>query len=66
MIFLESLLLFYLSLDIFVKLSPESTALKNEIGYESLLADFKRYQKRSPKGVSMRRNRNTINLQFKN
>ena len=26
MIFLESLLLFYLSLDIFVKLSPESTA----------------------------------------
>ena len=37
----------------------------HEIGYESLLSDFKRYQKQSPKGVSLRRNRNTINLKFK-
>ena len=34
-------------------------------GYESLLDDFKRYQKRTPKGISLKRNRNTINLQFK-
>ena len=37
----------------------------HEIGYENLLSDFKRYQKQSPKGVSLRRNRNTINLKFK-
>lgn len=34
-------------------------------GYISLLDDFKRYQNQSPKGVSLKRNRNTINLQFK-
>ncbi len=42
-----------------------SAKYNHEIGYESLLADFKRYQKQSPRGVSLRRNRNTINLQFK-
>ena len=36
-----------------------------EIGYEGLRTDFKRYQKQSPKGVSLKQNRNTINLQFK-
>jgi hypothetical protein len=34
-------------------------------GYIGLLDDFKRYQNQSPKGVSLKRNRNTINLQFK-
>ncbi len=42
-----------------------SAKYNHEIGYESLLSDFKRYQKQSPKGVSLKRNRNTINLQFK-
>ncbi len=37
----------------------------HEIGYETLLTDFKRYQKQSPRGVSLKRNRDTINLQFK-
>ena len=35
-------------------------------GYESLLADFKRYQKQTPKGVSLQNKRNkTIVLKFK-
>jgi hypothetical protein len=34
-------------------------------GYLSLADDFKRYQKQAPKGVSLRQNRNTINLKFK-
>ncbi len=42
-----------------------SAKYNHEIGYESLLSDFKRYQKQSPRGVSLKRNRNTINLQFK-
>ncbi|MDJ0747523.1 MAG: hypothetical protein QNJ32_29870 [Xenococcaceae cyanobacterium MO_167.B27] len=37
----------------------------HEIGYESLLTDFKRYQQQSPRGVSMRRNGNNIYLKFK-
>jgi hypothetical protein len=37
----------------------------HEIGYETLLADFKRYQKQSPKGVSLRRTGNNIYLKFK-
>ena len=37
----------------------------NEIGYESLLADFKRYQKRTPRGVGMTRKGRNIYLQFK-
>lgn len=37
-----------------------------EIGYESLLADFKRYQKETPKGISLQNKRNkTIVLKFK-
>lgn len=35
-----------------------------EIGYESLLSHFKEVQKQSPKGVSLKRNRQTVNLQF--
>ncbi len=42
-----------------------SAKYNHEIGYKSLLSDFKRYQKQSPRGVSLKRNRNTINLQFK-
>jgi hypothetical protein len=34
-------------------------------GYLSLVDDFERYQKQAPKGVNLRRNRNTINLKFK-
>ncbi len=30
-----------------------STDYTNEIGYESLLSDFKRYQKQTPRGVGM-------------
>ena len=42
------------------------TNYNNEIGYESLLADFKRYQKQTPKGVSLQNKRNkTIVLKFK-
>ena len=37
----------------------------HEIGYESLLTDFNRYQKQSPRGVSMRRTGNNIYLKFK-
>jgi len=37
----------------------------NEIGYESLLADFKRYQKQTPRGVGMKRTGKNIYLQFK-
>ncbi len=37
----------------------------HEIGYESLLSDFKRYQKQSPRGVSMRRNGRNVYLKFK-
>ncbi len=37
----------------------------HEIGYESLLADFKRYRKQCPKGVSLAKDRNSILLQFK-
>ena len=37
----------------------------HEIGYETLLADFKRYQKQSPRGVSLRRTGNNIYLKFK-
>ena len=42
-----------------------SANYKHEIGYEGLLNDFKRYQKQTPSGISLKRNRNTINLQFK-
>ncbi len=37
----------------------------HEIGYESLLADFKRYQKQSPRGIGLTRKSNAIALQFK-
>ena len=36
-----------------------------EIGYETLLADFKRYQKQTPRGVGMKRTGQNIYLQFK-
>ena len=36
-----------------------------EIGYESLLFDFKRYQKQTPRGVGMVRKGQNIYLQFK-
>ncbi|WP_319418915.1 hypothetical protein [Pleurocapsa sp. FMAR1] len=36
-----------------------------EIGYESLLADFGRYQKQTPRGVGMTRKGQNIYLQFK-
>jgi hypothetical protein len=42
-----------------------SADYNHEIGYERLLKDFERYQKESPSGISLKRNRNTINLQFK-
>ena len=42
-----------------------SAKYNHEIGYESLLSDFKRYQKQCPRGISLKKNRNTINLQFK-
>jgi hypothetical protein len=42
-----------------------STDYTNEIGYESLLSDFKRYQKQSPRGVGMARKGQYIYLQFK-
>ncbi|MDJ0774899.1 MAG: hypothetical protein QNJ49_15975 [Mastigocoleus sp. MO_167.B18] len=35
------------------------------IGYETLLADFKRYQKQTPKGISMSRKNGNIYLKFK-
>jgi len=38
----------------------------HEVGYEALLADFKRYQKQTPKGVSLQNKYNkTIVLKFK-
>jgi hypothetical protein len=37
----------------------------HEIGYERLLKDFERYQKQSPRGVNLKRNRDTINFRFK-
>ncbi|NJO94636.1 MAG: hypothetical protein HC764_00005, partial [Pleurocapsa sp. CRU_1_2] len=37
----------------------------NEIGYESLLSDFGRYQKQTPRGVGMTRKGQNIYLQFK-
>ena len=36
-----------------------------EIGYETLLSDFKRYQKQTPRGVGMTRKGQNIYLQFK-
>ena len=36
-----------------------------EIGYETLLADFKRYQKQTPRGVGMIRKGQNLYLQFK-
>ena len=36
-----------------------------EIGYETLLADIKRYQKQTPRGVGMTRKGQNIYLQFK-
>ncbi len=36
-----------------------------EIGYESLLKDFERYRKQTPRGVSLAKNRDSILLQFK-
>ena len=38
---------------------------KSEIGYESLLSDFKRYQKQTPRGVGLTRKGQSIYLQFK-
>jgi hypothetical protein len=38
---------------------------ENEIGYESLLSDFKRYQKQTPRGVGMAKKGQGIYLQFK-
>ena len=37
----------------------------HEIGYESLLADFKRYQKQTPRGVGLTKKADNIYLQFK-
>ncbi len=37
----------------------------HEIGYESLLIDFKRYKKQSPRGVTLVKESNNIYLQFK-
>jgi hypothetical protein len=42
-----------------------STDYTNEIGYESLLSDFKRYQKQTPRGIGMARKGQYIYLQFK-
>ena len=42
-----------------------STDYNHEIGYESLLSDFKRYQKQTPRGVGMTRKGKNIYLQFK-
>jgi hypothetical protein len=42
------------------------TDYNHEIGYETLQKDFKRYQKETPKGVSLQNKRNkTIVLKFK-
>ena len=42
------------------------TKYNHEIGYESLLTDFKRYQKQTPRGVSLQnKNNKTIVLKFK-
>ena len=37
----------------------------DEVGYESLLSDFGRYQKQTPRGVGMTRKGQNIYLQFK-
>ncbi len=37
----------------------------DEIGYETLLSDFSRYQKQTPRGVGMTRKGQNIYLQFK-
>ncbi len=37
----------------------------HEFGYESLLADFRRYKKQSPRGITLVRAKNNIYLQFK-
>ncbi len=37
----------------------------HEVGYESLLADFKRYNKQTPKGVTLVKEGRNIYLQFK-
>ena len=42
-----------------------STDYTNETRYESLLTDFKRYQKQTPRGVGMTRKGRNIYLQFK-
>lgn len=42
-----------------------STDYTKEIGYESLLSDFKRYQEQTPRGVGMTRKGRNIYLQFK-
>ncbi len=42
-----------------------STDYTKEIGYESLLSDFKRYQEQTPRGVGMTRKGQNIYLQFK-
>ena len=36
-----------------------------EIGYETLLKDFKRYKKQAPRGITLVREKNNIYLQFK-
>jgi hypothetical protein len=42
-----------------------SKEYNSEIGYESLLSDFKRYQKQTPRGVGLARKGQNIYLQFK-
>jgi hypothetical protein len=42
-----------------------SEKYNHEIGYESLLKDFERYRKQSPRGISLARDRDSILLQFK-
>ena len=37
----------------------------HEIGYESLLADFKRYKNQTPRGITLVKVSNNIYLQFK-
>ena len=37
----------------------------HEVGYESLLKDFERYRKQSPRGVGLTKKDKTIALQFK-
>jgi hypothetical protein len=42
-----------------------SEKYNHEIGYESLLKDFERYRKQSPRGVSLAKDKSSILLQFK-